>query len=241
MKTSKFILTGCLFLQLFTSCVPKTIKTKTSLVDFEYVTLNSNLTTSDTTNAKFISGNAIFTVNQGGIFNGGIVCSAQKDSITPDYTNQFSAITASGALEGTTYSNNYAVLYAPAYFSCPKDYFGYFSIESLMVTNSTYAYRTIKNGNAFSRKFGNGDWFKVIIKGFKNEIQTGSVEYFLADFRDGKNILLNKWAKVDLTSLGEVDKVSFNLESSDVGQWGMNTPAYVCIDNIYFKQSYTEN
>ncbi|MBR5101496.1 MAG: Ig-like domain-containing protein [Muribaculaceae bacterium] len=37
---------------------------------------------------------------------------------------------------------------------------------------------------------------------------------------------------MDLTSLGTVSSVMFTLSSSDVGQWGMNTPGYVCVDNF---------
>ncbi len=109
-----------------------------------------------------------------------------------------------------------------------------------MLTNSTYTYRTILNGNTFSKKFVTGDWFKVIITGYKNGIQTGQVEYYLADFRNGKSFILKTWTSIELSGLGgEVDKVIFTFDSSDKGQWGINTPTYVCIDNIYFTQNYS--
>ena len=38
---------------------------------------------------------------------------------------------------------------------------------------------------------------------------------------------------MDLGSLGRVDSLMFALESTDVGEWGMNTPAFFCIDNLY--------
>jgi hypothetical protein len=31
---------------------------------------------------------------------------------------------------------------------------------------------------------------------------------------------------------GTIHKIAFSFESSDMGDWGMNTPAYACIDNI---------
>jgi hypothetical protein len=44
---------------------------------------------------------------------------------------------------------------------------------------------------------------------------------------------LNTWATVDLTTLpAATRKLKFTLSSSDVGGFGMNTPAYFAVDNI---------
>jgi hypothetical protein len=43
---------------------------------------------------------------------------------------------------------------------------------------------------------------------------------------------MNDWRYVDLSSLGKVKKLGFALDSSDGGDWGINTPAYFCIDNF---------
>ena len=37
---------------------------------------------------------------------------------------------------------------------------------------------------------------------------------------------------MDLSSLGSVKTLNFSMESSDVGDYGMNTPAYFCMDNF---------
>ena len=239
MKRTNLITIVVLSTIIFTSCQPeKTLESKLSLDDFEAVTLGGNTVSSDLANASFINGNATFTVDKDGVWNGGIVCSAQTDTVTADYTNQYSSITGTGAPESNYISKQYGVVYGPGSFTCPKNAFGDYTIQSIMVTNNTYAYRVMEQGNAFAHKFAAGDWFKVIITGFKNEIQTGQVEFYLADFRDNKSILIKKWTKVDLSKLGAVDKVTFTFDSSDVGQFGINTPTYVCIDNIYFSQSY---
>jgi hypothetical protein len=44
--------------------------------------------------------------------------------------------------------------------------------------------------------------------------------------------ILKEWEWLDLTSLGLVTSLNFALESSDVGEYGMNTPAYFCIDDF---------
>jgi hypothetical protein len=109
-----------------------------------------------------------------------------------------------------------------------------------MITNSTYAYLDMLNGSDYSKKFASGDWFKVIITGYLNNVKQSTVEYYLADFRDGKTVLSKTWDKIDLSSLGSVDRLSFTFDSSDkTGGW-MNTPAYACIDNITFEQEIKE-
>jgi hypothetical protein len=103
-----------------------------------------------------------------------------------------------------------------------------------MLTNSTYTYLDMLNGSGFSKKFTTNDWFKVIITGYLNKIKTASVECYLADFQNGKADLLNTWKKVDMSALGNVNHVTFTFDSSDKsGEW-LNTPAYVCIDNIEY-------
>jgi hypothetical protein len=89
------------------------------------------------------------------------------------------------------------------------------------------------------KNFAN-DWFKVTITGYLNNVQTSSVDYYLADFRNGKSFISRSWNKVDVSALGKVDKVTFAFSSSDNGAFGMNTPAYVCIDDIEFTQTVSK-
>jgi hypothetical protein len=58
---------------------------------------------------------------------------------------------------------------------------------------------------------------------------------YLADFRSSdpnKDYIIPDWRYVDLSVLGGVDSLVLILRSSDVGAFGMNTPAYVCIDRV---------
>ncbi len=114
-------------------------------------------------------------------------------------------------------------------------------VAGLFVTNSTYAALSMEHGDAFSKKFGgeggaDPDYFKLIIWGRVLGSSTDSVEYFLADYRfenDTMDYLIKTWQWIDLSSLGKVDSLMFVLESSDMGDWGMNTPGFFCIDNLY--------
>jgi len=102
-------------------------------------------------------------------------------------------------------------------------------VKGLYVTNCTYAYDAMATGDEISNKFGDGDWFKLTIY---SKDKTEKVEVLLADGTD----ILNEWKWVDLTALGETSGLKFELSSSDVGDWGMNTPAYFCLDGITLEE-----
>lgn len=165
----------------------------------------------------------------------GFSVSNMKDSTTAGWNNQYSAITATGMAQ----SENYAVVYSPE--ELIMDFDDPVLLSGFYVTNSTYAYLTMKNGDAYSKKFGgeegtDPDYFKLIVSGTDIYGQeTAAIEFFLADFtfeKDTNDYILKTWEWLDLSSLGVVTNIQFNLESSDVGDWGMNTPAYFCIDNF---------
>ncbi len=156
----------------------------------------------------------------------GFACSAKKDTKTTGYANQYSVIAGSGAAGSAKF--------ALAYDSAALVTASVIEPKSVMLTNSTYAYYEMKNGSSFSKKFAAGDWFRVIITGYNGNTKTGTVDYYLADFRNGKSFLSNAWAKVDISALGSVNLITFEFDSSDKGQWGINTPQYVCIDNIQY-------
>ena len=107
-------------------------------------------------------------------------------------------------------------------------------VPGFYITNSSYAYTSMMNGDASAKKFAKGDWFLLTITGYDAEGQvTGTKEYYLADLRDAKKAyIINDWRYVDLSGLGTVAKLGFALTSSDNGAWGMNTPAYFCFDNF---------
>ena len=114
-------------------------------------------------------------------------------------------------------------------------------IDGLYATNTNYAYYSMLHGDAFSKKFGgqsgsDPDFFLLTITGKDaSGAVTGTVEFYLADYRFADNAddyILDTWQHVDLTSLGPVLSLEFALSSSDVGDWGMNTPAYFAIDTL---------
>ena len=199
-------------------------------------TANPTVSTSGT----FTTGNAIFPNSYNGSFGGywesGWSYSNMKDSTTAGYANQYSARAAVG------YSNsaNYAVAQGGALLKFNALATGK-QMAGFYITNNTYAAISMRDGDGFAKKFGgttgtDPDWFKLKIqKYFGGILQPDSVVFYLADYRFANNsqdYIVKNWQYVNLTSLGNVDSLIFNLTSSDVGSFGMNTPSYFCLDNF---------
>ena len=238
---------------LFTSCTPEEpetpevpeVTTSIYFVDFEDVELGEQgYVNGSDGSGKFVSGNCEFlntyTVSEWGAFWDGFACSNHTDVETTGFMNEFSAIPGKGAANTERYAVGYMPFTSDLTFNCPKNEQGYFRINSMMVTNSTYAYLAMKDGDEYAKKFSTGDWYKITIKGYKGKTETGSVDYYLADFRDGKTFISNKWEKLDVSTLGEVDKVIFLFDSTDKSTFGINNPTYICVDNIEFTQEVVE-
>ena len=85
-------------------------------------------------------------------------------------------------------------------------------------------------------KHNDTDWFKLTIWGYTGgNLTVDSVEFYLADYRfpnNSQDYIIKDWNWVDLISLGAIDSLTFVLSSSDVGSFGMNTPAFFAIDNF---------
>lgn len=169
----------------------------------------------------------------------GFAVSNCTDTTTAGYDNQYSAYAGGGAGG----SANYAVGYYSTY-----DYAAYVTFSSLtnMVgqaaafTNTTYTALSMRDGDGVAKKFGgvtgnDSDWLKLTITGYAKSAPTGSVDFYLADYRFANNTqdyIVNNWCQVDFTPLGSVDTIKFTMSSSDNGTYGMNTPSYFAMDNF---------
>lgn len=183
-----------------------------------------------------------------GSFSGWAISNV-TDNTTTGWGNQFSAITG----VGQNASAQYGLCYVSEWY--PNRVFNTGSGEEIIsgvyITNTTYAYYSLLDGDAVGKQFGslydaNGDldstggedWFKVTIYGLGMDslLSTNFVEFYLADYRfalDQDDYIIDEWTWVDLSVLGPVKGLDFVLSSSDTsGGFGMNTPAYIAIDNL---------
>ncbi|MEG1765718.1 MAG: DUF4465 domain-containing protein [Muribaculaceae bacterium] len=114
-----------------------------------------------------------------------------------------------------------------------------FTPQSMFITNNTYAFYSMTNGSAYSKKFAKGDYFVLKVYGIKSDgSRVGPINAYLADYRSENNaewVMLKEWTSVNLEALGTVDYIYFQMASSDTGQWGMNNPGYCCIDRLKIK------
>jgi len=167
----------------------------------------------------------------------GWAISNTTDTTTPGFTNQYSVI----AGEGNNSSENYATAFVSgsSYIKVDNALQGRY-VSGMYINNNTYAYLSMRDGDAFAKKFGgetgdDPDYFFVHILGFFENQFVDSVSFYLADYRFSDNSLdyiIDEWTHVDLSKIGVADSLAFHLGSNDNGQFGMNTPAYLCIDDI---------
>lgn len=160
----------------------------------------------------------------------GFSVSSILDNATAGWANQF------GVSSGAVYSgDNFAVATMGATIFTDARV-----IDGFYITNTTYAALSMLNGDEYAKKFGgesgdDADWFKLSVIGKLDSTVTDTVEFYLADFRfedNTEDYILTEWTWLDLNALGNVTEVSFEWSSSDNGDWGMNTPAYFCMEDI---------
>lgn len=172
----------------------------------------------------------------------GFAFSDVVDTQTRGWGNQYAAY-AGGGVGG---ASAYAVGYAPSELSVV----GAERIVGVWVGNTTYAAWSMLEGDAFARRFGDDpateevvetghpDWFKVEIVGLDIAGQeVGRVAHYLADYRfeaDAEDYVQDSWAYVDLSGLSSgARSLRFELSSSDVGAFGMNTPGYFALGGVH--------
>lgn len=191
------------------------------------------------TTGGFSSGDAHFAnqiTDWGGVTSwAGWSYSNMTDTTNPAFDNQYSVF-AGQAHSG----NNFGVAYTLGADNAAVSFTGPVAAQGFYVTNTTYTALSMLNGDSFAKKFGgasgnDADWLKLSISGWNGNTETGSVDYYLADYRFANNALdyvVNSWQWVDLSSLGSITGLKFAITSSDVGQFGMNTPAYFAMDDL---------
>jgi len=218
-----------------------------TIIDFQDLNLDADsYWNGSDMSGHFSSSLATFTNNfvdwGGGVISWeGFSYSNMTDLENQDFSNLYSS-NANKVFEGNIFAVSYlssdwtSYELIPEYISFSKTVYP----QSIKITNSAYAALTIKNGDMFTKKFGGDDgndpdWFLLKIFGVKNGTTTDTVKFYLADYRFSDNnddYIINEWVNVDLTIFGAVDSIGFMLASSDVGDFGMNTPKTFCFDDI---------
>ena len=131
------------------------------------------------------------------------------------------------------YNEQFGVQKPSFYFDKPRKLVG------LWICNSSYTYGVIKHGNKFG-KYGEATslekakgYFQVIMECWDvNGARVARSTRMLADYSGANRVDLDStWSYWPINAEG-VKTVTFNFEGSDAGDYGLNTPAYLCIDDI---------
>lgn len=208
-------------------------------------------------NQRWNSGGLKFENNFTPEFNAwtGWSWSRVTDNTTPGFGNQYSAFPGGGSpLDGgpADTGGGYAMAFSEgAFFNVPDRS----RLRSVDVANSTWAALSMLNGDGeggFAKQFGgptgdDPDFFRVTLTGYDQTgtagKDIGSIQVDLADYTFGDNsrdYVLEGWKTVDLDDIAAARSVGLSFDSSDVGDFGINTPTYLAVDNIRFATAIPE-
>ena len=165
----------------------------------------------------------------GCFWGGGVAISNYIDANIENssYNNQLAVPVSNG-------SENFAVVYG--------DYtYVYFNdgeprvIKSMDVCPTSYVLNSETIGDGTSKTLQNdpNGWLKVTV--VADDDDDNFVEFYLC--KDG--VVQKDWKTVDLSALGKVTMLTFYFSGSDVGSWGLNTPAYFALDNVKVGEDLT--
>lgn len=181
----------------------------------------------------------------------------EADTIADDwwysYNNQASVYNTDSTAgvncgAGHNGSNNFAVLYGYSDFGNEgwgdKSEFSFNAARKLVglwYCNSAYTYGVMMNGNRFGEEGvavsmpNTKGYFQVLLECYDEEgtLLTTKTK-LLADYRNGhpQVVPVTTWNYWEINVEG-VKSVKINFEGSDVDElYGLNTPAYLCIDDI---------
>ena len=144
----------------------------------------------------------------------------------------------SRSAKGGAYEGNNFCVWNMDYYGDKAIRFDEQIVPGFYVNNNAYAINSMANGDSYAKKFDENDWFKLTCYGILNGDTVGRVVVDLA--KDGW--MMTEWTYVDLSTIGTINAMHFALTSSDASEWGMNTPAYFCMDNFgAAKETAVEN
>lgn len=157
--------------------------------------------------------------------------------VDTDTMNVFSCVAKGGVQgEGTPYAIGYYSDYVSSTLGYASNMILFNDVyypEYVYICQNSNTFEAISNGLTPANKFTEKDSLVLTISGIDDEWHdTQQVVYFLAlgrEFNQG-------WVKVDLSSIGATKGLSFRIRSTDVGQWGTNTPTYFALDKLTVSQ-----
>ena len=165
-------------------------------------------------------------------FKGGFLVSRLKvpsegTNVSGWHNNQYRA----NAKSLYSADNKYAVFQQSS--SMPEKHFA-FQAESTDKTLSTcmmkcvYVTNTVAMEQAIRTSFRKGDEVVFRATGYLGGQKTGSAEIKLAEYTADKDSVITRWTKLDLTPLGSIEQVAFEI----ISPTHVYLPTAVCMDDL---------
>lgn len=103
-------------------------------------------------------------------------------------------------------------------------------VDHMYVMWTTYLANCVSNGNGLTAPLDPDGYVKVIATGYdENGTKVEpSLEFYLAN-ADGQ---ISEWTKWDLSTLGKVLMIEFNMAGDSDNGYGFSQPAYFCYDDV---------
>lgn len=164
--------------------------------------------------------------------------SSMSDDWYLSLPDQFNSSSGRGACN----SNTFGVAYIePAYgetaFEVSKAGTD-IDMRGIWLNNSAWVKEAVLYGDGMSTiegGFTNGDWFRLTLTGVRTNGSGITKDIYLADYRDEdvrNHYVIDSWQWFDLSAFGPIHKISFSVAGTKKNQFGLTTPAYVCLDGI---------
>ena len=154
-------------------------------------------------------------------------------TVAQDTANVFGCV-ANGGLAGvrTPYVIGYYSEWVSAsqgYSSNIIDFNGEYYPEYVYICQNSNTHKAITQGEFNARAFTPQDTLALTIQALDSTMQpTATITYYLA-VNGTKN---EGWNKVSLSSLGKTSRLSFSMTTTDIGDFGANTPLYFALDGL---------
>ena len=104
-------------------------------------------------------------------------------------------------------------------------------IDHMYVNVTTYVLNCLLNGNSLTAPAGDNDTFFITATGYdKDDNITGTVTKYIWNPAEDEYVL--EWTKWDLTPLGKVLYVKFNVGGTNDNGYGFSQPAYFAYDDV---------
>ncbi|MBE9488155.1 MAG: DUF4465 domain-containing protein [Bacteroidetes bacterium] len=214
-------------------------------------TYGTNLYGNDCTKNYYMETGLMFLIPKykevSNFYSGGVAISQWNDMTTNNYKNQCSVYSKDKktGFGGHNGSKTFGVGYCTNFGAETKIFFLDDTTEkvfkSIYLSNNTYSYLSMKNGEEASNyaplSYENKDYLLLKIEGINKAGETtGTIDYYMADFRETTSKGIDEgWKKVDLSSLGAVNSLKFVMEATRTNSYGTTIPTYFCFDDLTIK------